>query len=652
MTAEALPQVERFFRSIFGEQRGYLCLACRPFTRESHRFYAYPADLDAAVRVVGLKSAQTDLYVCGSLLAARDAGRGKNNALSETLTVRADLDSTDAGKLLIPPTVLVETSPGRLQAWWRLESPIPTGDAEALSRRIATYHKGDGADPCWDATHLYRVPFTTNHKPQYANNGTRPTVKVIAWDGPQSYRPKDFDAYPSPVEGQPQGEEELPEFEPLPTDTYFRAFFELVKDEAPKDKKRSDRTHWFMQRCAELGLTPGQIRTAVHNFRPALDKAKESPGWLDNDVTRWARDEWPKFKDAKFNSDVKERAHSIRVHEAAKSLVTAEREATQYREPPESRTLAEEFAESPPEPRWAILDLAPDGGNVGIEAKKKSGKTTLMGNLARSLVDHVPFLGEEQWVPRKLSGNVGYANYELHRWQFDTWLSDMGIRNQHNVIPWHLRGLRMPMNVDLVIERYIRWLTDHDIEVWILDPRNRAWRGMVTEENSNSQVEEWAQQVDVIKREAGIRECYIPAHMGHNNEHGRGASSWGDWLDAIWQLTVKDGYRYISAPEGRDVDLDETQLIYDPTTRLLTLGQGSRFTNPSSRYVDKAVEVVTDEPGIVKWKLEEAIGNKAEAPTAIAEAVRLRLIHVRLGARRSQHHYLGSGPTIPGVTTP
>lgn len=347
--------------------------------------------------------------------------------------------------------------------------------------------------------------------------------------------------------------------------------------------------------------------------------------------------------------DLETELKRLRVREQAREILRAEQEAARYREPPASLTLEQEQAEPRRGLRWAIPEWAPEDGNVGIEAKRKTGKTTLTGNVTKCLVDHLPFLGNELWTPRELAGNVGHWNYELPDWQFIEWLTDMNIRDTKRVIPWHLRGYRVPMNVDVVVERCIAWLKQHDIEVWILDPRNRAWQGMVTNENDSLAIIDWLSAVDVIKREAGVHECYIPAHMGHGSgeeyERGRGGSGWGDSLDAYWVYTRKDDDRYLSA-EGRDVHCEERKVNYDHATRLLTIGEGNRRTNTSSRYVDAAVQIVQANPGIVKWKLEDAIGNKAEAATAIREAIARGLIHVREGTRRAQYHHPGPGFTV------
>jgi hypothetical protein len=72
--------------------------------------------------------------------------------------------------------------------------------------------------------------------------------------------------------------------------------------------------------------------------------------------------------------------------------------------------------------------------------------------------------------------------------------------------------------------------------------------------------------------------------MGHSGERARGASRLRDWPDVEWRLVrekTENGDvdpaapRYFSA-YGRDVDVPESRLVFDPATRHLTLEGGSR----------------------------------------------------------------------------
>ena len=71
--------------------------------------------------------------------------------------------------------------------------------------------------------------------------------------------------------------------------------------------------------------------------------------------------------------------------------------------------------------------------------------------------------------------------------------------------------------------------------------------------------------------QAGVSELVLTAHAGWNGERTRGSSALEDWPDVIVTMNKDEatGQRFIRA-EGRDVDVDEDGLHYDPATRLLS----------------------------------------------------------------------------------
>jgi len=75
------------------------------------------------------------------------------------------------------PQVVIESSPGRYQALWRVDEDIDPKIAEDYSRRIYSQYRDNGVDSGWALTKLLRVPFTQNFKPEY--NKSKPKVKLI-----------------------------------------------------------------------------------------------------------------------------------------------------------------------------------------------------------------------------------------------------------------------------------------------------------------------------------------------------------------------------------------------------------------------------------------------------------------------------------------
>jgi hypothetical protein len=77
------------------------------------------------------------------------------------------------------PCVVIQTSPGHLQAWVHVSStPLPPGLASDLGKKLALAYGGDRASTDW--RHLGRLAGFTNQKPQRrSRDGYSPWVKVV-----------------------------------------------------------------------------------------------------------------------------------------------------------------------------------------------------------------------------------------------------------------------------------------------------------------------------------------------------------------------------------------------------------------------------------------------------------------------------------------
>lgn len=194
VSAEANATREGFFKSVFGRFEGIVCLA--RLNRKAGQFfeayYQYPQDLGAMLEFVNQSYVDFEVYFCPQLLAGKK--RTKEYVKSATC-LWADLDECEPTKLLVEPSIAVESSPDRYQAYWVLESPLDPEEAEEYCRRIAYKHADDGADRSgWDLTQLLRVPMTLNHK--YSDTGINPPVVRIVEAHRSRFRLGDFSDYP------------------------------------------------------------------------------------------------------------------------------------------------------------------------------------------------------------------------------------------------------------------------------------------------------------------------------------------------------------------------------------------------------------------------------------------------------------------------
>lgn len=178
---------------MFRDATGYVCISRRtPGTKTfDEDFFVYPEQLELMLTHIDRFSLSHDVYYAPMLL---DAQKRTKEHVTTCPTAWADLDTCDPAKMLVPPTIVIESSPNRWQALWVFDPPLEPHEAEELSRRIAYFHADDGADKSgWDLTQLLRVPYTYNHK--YKGMGALPTVKVVKTSERQ-LTVKDFKAYP------------------------------------------------------------------------------------------------------------------------------------------------------------------------------------------------------------------------------------------------------------------------------------------------------------------------------------------------------------------------------------------------------------------------------------------------------------------------
>lgn len=177
-----------FFTGIYGQpvpdEERYMCIAfIRPGGKMVERFFRWDSEIDGALKLIDdltqerLRGGRgADLYYCVSLTTGIKRNR---DFIDQTHCVWADLDNTAPVKLNLPPTFLVETSPGRYQGIWTLIEAVPFSTAEDFARRIYHAHRKDGADATWDATRLLRVPNTANLKYNVAGENN-PLVSIVS----------------------------------------------------------------------------------------------------------------------------------------------------------------------------------------------------------------------------------------------------------------------------------------------------------------------------------------------------------------------------------------------------------------------------------------------------------------------------------------
>jgi hypothetical protein len=234
-----------------------------------------------------------------------------------------------------------------------------------------------------------------------------------------------------------------------------------------------------------------------------------------------------------------------------------------------------------------IEGIMTGGGVLMVTAQRKTGKSTFVLNLAKSLVDGSPLMGDRAVKPIEAEATVGFLNFEMEPKQIAEWfagISDGDVGLMRRVKPFNLRGrknlLASRRGRALLAEK----LRERSCEVLILDTFGASFDG--EDQNSAGETRKWLDELLRWSREdAGVKELIVTAHSGWSGNRARGSSALEDWPDDIVYLSTDDpddptAARYIRA-RGRSANLDKFQVIHDELTHKLTLGDKADTVNTS-----------------------------------------------------------------------
>ena len=408
----------------------------------------------------------------------------------------------------------------------------------------------------------------------------------------------------------------------------------------------------FARRC-NPPLSEDEVREIVASS--ARYEEKPPPDRPDAVVEDWSLDEaYAEPPETPEAPDGGEQREADRFEDAVEAVVFTARTRAEAQ-----RRLAAEA--EPPEPfdaallssvviepvRWRVDGVLPAEGRLLVAAQRKTGKTTLALNLARALILGCDFLGHFHVHP--VTGNVAFLNFEVSKAQCCLWAIEANVPGDR-LLTVHLRGRRNPFADADDTARLADLLREYGVEVLIVDPFGRAFSGV--SQNDASEVGAFLAGLDRLTATAGVSELVLTTHAGWDGERSRGSSALEDWADAVVYLTRgkdDDKLRYFRAI-GRDVEVDEDLLAYDPETRRLALtGEGSRaaarVSHRNDELADAIVEAVGREPGANSGRLQDLLKDagfglhRGEAGKAAKEAAARGLITRKQGKGNSFQHY-------------
>ena len=316
---------------------------------------------------------------------------------------------------------------------------------------------------------------------------------------------------------------------------------------------------------------------------------------------------------------------------------------------PAVKSLDALLAEPDPPTRYRIDRLAPEGARILLSAQYKAGKSTVVANLTRSLVDAEPFLGTfEVSQPAK---RLVLIDDELGENTLRRWLREQNIVNTTAVVDVvSLRGRLAAFNLldDHCHQQWTQRLQDYGCDYLILDCLRPVLDALGLDENRDAG--KFLGAFDALLTGAGVNDAAVVQHMGHSGERARGDSRLQDWPDALWRIVREteepDSDRYFSA-YGRDVNVAEGRLSFDPATRRLTYAAGSRTDAQAEAARAAVIEFLVGAASRGAKPNGSAIENELTPPhtqkavrQAVAALVRGGLVAVDDGPRNSKLHYI------------
>lgn len=316
---------------------------------------------------------------------------------------------------------------------------------------------------------------------------------------------------------------------------------------------------------------------------------------------------------------------------------------------PPVRDLDDLLAEPDSPTPYRIDRVAPADARVMLAAQYKSGKSTLVGNLIRALADCEPFLGKfPVHVPAR---RIVLIDNELSDNTVRQWLRALRIENTGAVADVvTLRGNVGAFNLidDHCRDEWVRRLCDLGCDYLILDCLRPVLDALGLDENHDAG--RFLVPFDQLLQDAGVSDAALVQHMGHGPERARGDSRLQDWPDAIWRLVREtdepNSPRYFSA-YGRDVNVPESRLAFDPVTRHLSLAGGSRAdakTEAALQWVIQLLAEVGDalSANAIEQARPTGLHTQKSVRLALAAAVERQLVVKESGERNAQIHRIAS----------
>lgn len=241
---------------------------------------------------------------------------------------------------------------------------------------------------------------------------------------------------------------------------------------------------------------------------------------------------------------------------------------------------------------YRVEGLISENAVTLLWAQAKTGKTTWLVNLLRSLTTGNKFLGAYPVRPLADGRAVGVLNFEMDGKQFREWAEDHGV-DTSRVAVWNLRGMPNPLRSATARELLAKEMAACGVEVLLVDTYARA--KISSDENDNPAITDWFLMIGELTGAAGVSEVLVTHHAGHDGSRARGASAFVDFPDVVLGLTKDDAGRRFMEGVGRSIVADDgelkpTGLEFDRATRSLTLTGVTKAATKAKELAEEKAE--------------------------------------------------------------
>ena len=322
----------------------------------------------------------------------------------------------------------------------------------------------------------------------------------------------------------------------------------------------------------------------------------------------------------------------------------AELAAETARRPPPAFNGADFLAQADDEVAYRIAGLWPSGGNVVLAAQYKTGKTTLVHNLIRSLSDGTPFLGKYHVDPP--AGTIFVLDTEMP--------GSSARRVAARAVGQGPVAVHVPepARCDLLV-RFAR--TGHPQPLGAADrrgghrrggpglPRARPGRPRPGREQQHRRGSVPRRLRRAARRGRGARSCRRPPHGPLRRAHPRRIQA-PRLARREWRLVRQDdnpaSARFFTA-FGRDVDEAESKLEFDPGTRHMRIAGRGRGRRGGRGHREGGPGHARRQHPHAEVRRRGGRAPAARRPRSPRCRTRRALVVRQEGPRRAQLHYLG-----------